>query len=84
MKRSRNKLLDDTCWVYVRLDDKNTHIIGITYDEGFRQREIDTAHPLLLWRKFDDTLSAAGYRMVLKNMSTASLEKVLQEYNKDK
>ena len=79
MLKHRNKLVDDTCWVYVQLNDEHVYIVGITYDEEFRKREISSGRPPLLWRRFDDTFSAAGYRIILKNMPVASLEKVLKE-----
>lgn len=72
---------DDTCWVYVHQDDEDNYIIGVTYDEEFRWQAEFAEHPFLLWRKFDDTLSAAGYRMVLKGLSPESLLEVLKRYN---
>jgi len=79
LKKNRNKIFEDTCWVYVRRERE--YIIAITYDEDFHKRETTTGHPILLWRKFDDTLSAAGYRIILKNLSTEALEKVLKEHS---
>ena len=74
-----NELLDDTCWVYVQQDDDGAYTIGITYDGCFRQRETAEGRPPLLWRRFDDTLAAAGYRIVLKGLPEVAFEKVLKE-----
>lgn len=79
MNTRQNELHDDTCWVYIRQEDDGSYLIGITYHEEFRQREWIAGRPLLLWRKFEDTLSAAGYRIVLKKLSRASLEKLIAE-----
>lgn len=79
MSDHSNELLDDTCWVYVRRDDEGVYTIGITYDEDFLQDETTEGRPILLWRRFDDTLAAAGYRIVLKGLPEAAFEKVLKE-----
>ena len=81
MTANRNKIFNDTCWVYIQQDDKAAYIIAITYDEDFYTKEIEKGHLTLLWRKFDDTLTAAGYRIILKNLSPTALEKVIKEYN---
>lgn len=73
------ELFDDTCWVYVQRDTKGSYIIGITYEEDFRQRESTAGRPPLLWRKFGDTFAAAGYRIVLKGLTESALTKVLNE-----
>ena len=81
MTSRRSKLLDDPCWVYVQQHEKETYVVGITYEEEFQQREISAGRPPLLWRKFNDTFSAAGYRIVLKKMTTAALQEVLKDYD---
>lgn len=81
MTNKPKNIFDDTCWVYVQIDDAGNYIIGITYEEQFCQRETEAGHPPLLWRRFDDTLSAAGYRIILKNLPVSSLEKAIKEYN---
>lgn len=85
MSRSKNyhdELLSDVCWVYVQKDEEGAYIIGITYKEDFFRKEVLEKRPVLLWRKFDDTFSAAGYRMVLNNLSEASLLNELNKYKK--
>lgn len=81
MAKNQKNIFDDTCWVYVQIDDAGNYIIGITYEEQFCQRETEAERPLLFWRKFDDTLSAAGYRMVLKGLSPKALLELLKKYN---
>lgn len=72
-----NELLSDACWVYIQQDGEDSYLIGITYNEHFREREISPERRILLWRKFDDTLSAAGYRIVLKQLSTERLKELI-------
>lgn len=81
MANPSNELLDDTCWVYVQRDDQGIYTIGITYDGEFRNRETAAGREVLLWRRFGDTLSAAGYRMILKQLPAAALEKELKKRN---
>lgn len=81
MTNKPKNIFDDTCWVYVQIDDAGNYIIGITYEEQFHQRETEAERPLLFWRKFDDTLSAAGYRIVLKGLSPETLQELLEKYN---
>lgn len=80
-KRFQDELLSDTCWVYVQKDEGGSHIIGITYCEDFFRQEISQGRPILLWRRFEDTLSAAGYRIVLNNLPESSLLKEINKYN---
>ena len=79
MSDHSNELLDDTCWVYVQQDEEGAYIIGITYDEYFFTEEKAAGRQPLLWRRFEDTLSADGYRIVLKELSGPALEKVLRK-----
>lgn len=78
MANTPDKLFDDTCWVYVQLEDDGAYTIGITYDGGFRLREMASGRPPLLWRRFEDTLLAAGYRIALKGLSPESLRRILR------
>lgn len=83
MKYSSNELLDDTCWVYVQQDTRGSYTVGITYEEEFPEREASVGRRPLLWRRFEDTLSAAGYRMVLKKLPPYSFRKLLREQSMD-
>jgi len=81
MTNHQKQLLDDTCWVYVQQDDENTYTVGITYDEDFFLQQVAEKHPIVFRRKFDDTLSAAGYRMVLKGLSIKKLKGIIRKYS---
>jgi len=78
-KSYTDELLNDVCWVYIQKEE-GEYIIAITYREDFFDKEMEEGRTILLWRRFDDTLSAAGYRMVLKNLPEASLQKELDKY----
>lgn len=81
-KNYRDELLSDICWVYIQKDEAGAYIIAITYMEDFCDKEIAEGRPIYLWRRFDDTLSAAGYRIVLKNLPETSLLKEIDKYKK--
>lgn len=81
MGKHRDELLDDTCWLYVMKDKEDNYIIAITYKEGLRQQKEAAGHKLLLWRKFNDIFSAAGYRIALLKLSRVSLQEVLKRHN---
>ncbi len=78
MKENKDKLIDETCWVYIQLDEHGDYIIAITYDEAFHEKANATKKPILLWRKFEDAFTAAGYRIVLKSLPLPALKKEIE------
>lgn len=79
-KKIHDELLSDICWVYVQKNEGGTYVIGIAYREDFFTQEVSEGRPILLWRRFEDTLSAAGYRIILNNLPEESLLREINKY----
>ena len=66
----------DVCWVCVLQSEGGAYDIRLTNDPS--ALEESRSWQIIYRRQFSDTLVAAGYRIVLSNISRKSLERVVK------
>lgn len=77
----------DTCYVYVLSNGAGRYTIGMagaTHSlESRAQAASDQPARLVFYRRFDDTLSALGYKRLLEVLDAASVEYIIRRSNPD-
>ena len=75
----------DTCYVYVLSNGAGRYTIGMagaTHSlESRAQAASDQPTRLVFYRRFDDTLSALGYKRLLEVLDAASVEYIIMRSN---
>ena len=82
------ELPDDKCCVYILQCSDSTLEIGITGDmeqrmEGYHGLNVNAGREctkLVYYRCFPDTLTAIGFKLLLKQLSPASVRRLIHEY----
>ena len=78
-------MYDDTCWVYVVGNPGHTFRAIISVDGNIPESElVEKGEELMLRHRFDDVVSAGGFRMALEKLSPDSVRqfvKLKSEHN---